>query len=110
MRSRQVNKLANYFWTADPIARMQYEHDSAVEQLKEGRQVLEQYRALVERVGRQVANNKAHGEQTMEKALAEQALHDFEVDGSGHSGNRQSNGRAQKLGPANVTKETARQS
>jgi phage shock protein A len=56
----QVNKLANFFWTADPIAQMQYEYDTAVEQLKEGRQGLEQYRALVERVSRQVANDKAH--------------------------------------------------
>src|SRR5436190_16348007 len=54
----QVNKLANFFWTADPIAQMQYEYDSAVEQLKSGREGLEQYRALVERVSRQVANNK----------------------------------------------------
>src|SRR5579884_2668776 len=54
----QLNKIANYFWTADPIAQMQYEYDRAVEQLKEGRLGLEQYRALVERVGRQVENNK----------------------------------------------------
>jgi phage shock protein A len=56
----QLNKLANVFWTADPIAQMQYEYDLAVNQLKEGREGLEQYRALVERVGRQVANDKAH--------------------------------------------------
>lgn len=56
----QVNKLANLFWTADPIAQMQYEYDVAVEQLKEGRLGLEQYRALVERVTRQAAGNKAH--------------------------------------------------
>jgi len=56
----QINKLANLFWTADPIAQMQYEYDLAVDQLKEGRKGLEQYRALVERVTRQVANNKAH--------------------------------------------------
>jgi phage shock protein A len=55
----QLNKVANYFWTADPIAQMQYEYDRAVEQLKEGRQGLEQYRALVDRVGRQVAAGKA---------------------------------------------------
>jgi phage shock protein A len=55
----QVNKLANYFWSADPIAQMQYEYDAAVAQLKEGREGLEQYRALVERVSRQVANDKA---------------------------------------------------
>jgi phage shock protein A len=56
----QINKLANYFWTADPIAQMQYEYDLAVAQLKEGREGLEQYRALVERVSRQVATNQAH--------------------------------------------------
>ncbi len=56
----QLNKLANFFWTVDPIAQMQYEYDSAVAQLKEGREGLEQYRALVERVGRQVANDKQH--------------------------------------------------
>ncbi len=55
----QMNKLANLFWTADPIAQMQYEYDNAVDQLKEGRQGLEQYRALVDRVGRQVATGKA---------------------------------------------------
>jgi len=56
----QLNKLANYFWTIDPIAQMQYEYDTAVEQLKEGRKGLEQYRALVERVSRQVAGDKQH--------------------------------------------------
>jgi phage shock protein A len=55
----QVNKIANFFWTADPIAQMQYEYDSAVEQLKTGREGLEQYRSLVERVSRQVAGNKS---------------------------------------------------
>lgn len=50
----QVNKLANFFWTMDPIAQMQYEYDSAVVQLQEGRKGLEQYRSLVERVTRQV--------------------------------------------------------
>jgi phage shock protein A len=56
----QVNKIANIFWTADPIAQMQYEYDQAVAQLKEGREGLERYRALVERVGRQVAMDKQH--------------------------------------------------
>jgi phage shock protein A len=56
----QANKLANFFYTADPIAQMQYEYDSAVAQLREGREGLEQYRALVERVTRQVATNQAH--------------------------------------------------
>ncbi len=54
----QVNKIANVFWTADPIAQMQYEYDLAVTQMKEGREGLEQYRALVERVGRQAAMDK----------------------------------------------------
>ncbi|GMU20168.1 MAG: hypothetical protein AMXMBFR13_02670 [Phycisphaerae bacterium] len=56
----QINKIANIFWTADPIAQMQYEYDLAVAQLKEGREGLEQYRALVERVSRQAANDRAH--------------------------------------------------
>lgn len=56
----QLNKLANVFWEADPIAQMQYEYDAAVEQLKEGRVGLEQYRGLVERVTRQVKEGQAH--------------------------------------------------
>jgi phage shock protein A len=55
----QLNKVANYFWEADPIATMQYEYDKAVEQLKEGRLGLEQYRGLVERVSRQVKEGEA---------------------------------------------------
>ena len=50
----QFNKLANFFWTRDPIAQMQLEYDRALEQLKEGRRGLEHYRGLVERVSRQV--------------------------------------------------------
>jgi phage shock protein A len=56
----QLNKVANIFWEADPIAQMRYEYDKAVEQLKEGRLGLEQYRGLVERVTRQVSANKSH--------------------------------------------------
>src|SRR3954454_10981887 len=56
----QLNKLANYFWEADPIAQMQYEYDRAVDQLKEGRVGLEQYRGLVERVTRQAQANRSH--------------------------------------------------
>ena len=56
----QLNKIANVFWEADPIAQMRYEYDSSVEQLKEGRGGLEQYRGLVERVTRQVSANKSH--------------------------------------------------
>jgi phage shock protein A len=58
--SAQLNKIANIFWEADPIAQMQYEHDQAVEQLKEGRKGLEMYRGLVERVTRQAAASRAH--------------------------------------------------
>jgi phage shock protein A len=54
----QFNKMANWFWTRDPIAQMQLEYDRAVEQLKEGRKGLEQYRGLVERVSRQVAEGE----------------------------------------------------
>src|SRR2546429_8651761 len=56
----QMNKLANLFWTADPIAQMQYEYDQSVAQLSEGRKGLEQYRALVERVTYQVNNEQRH--------------------------------------------------
>jgi phage shock protein A len=59
----QINKVANLFWEADPIAQMRYEYDHAVEQLKEGRTGLEQYRGLVERVTRQVAANRSHVQQ-----------------------------------------------
>ena len=54
----QFNKLANWFWTRDPIAQMQLEYDKAVGQLKEGRKGLEQYRGLVERVNRQVVTGE----------------------------------------------------
>ena len=56
----QMNKVANFFWTADPIAQLQYEYDKAVDQMKDGREGLEQYRALVERVTRQVNNAREH--------------------------------------------------
>ena len=56
----QVNKVANFFWTADPIAQMQYEYVTAVAQMQDGRKGLEQYRALVERVSLQVVNAQKH--------------------------------------------------
>ena len=56
----QMNKIANFFWTSDPIAQLQYEYDKAVDQLKDGREGLEQYRALVERVTRQVNGDRQH--------------------------------------------------
>ena len=66
----QLNKLANFFWEADPIAQMQYEYDSAVEQLKEGRIGLEQYRGLVERVSRQVKDGEAQVNKLQAQAKA----------------------------------------
>ena len=59
----QLNKIANLFWEADPVAQMRYEYDQAVAQLKEGRVGLEQYRGLVERVTRQVNDNRSHAAQ-----------------------------------------------
>jgi phage shock protein A len=59
----QLNKIANVFFEADPIAVMQLEVDRATEQLKEGRRGLETYRGLVETVARQVATNKANASQ-----------------------------------------------
>ena len=55
----QFNKLGNWLFERDPIAQMQLEYDRAVEQLKEGRTGLEQYRGLVERVSRQVKEGEA---------------------------------------------------
>ena len=66
----QLNKIANIFFEADPIAQMRYEYDQAVEQLKEGRQGLELYRGLVERVTRQVRQGEAHVSQLEAKARA----------------------------------------
>ena len=79
--SAQINKLANYFWTADPIAQMQYEYDKAVEEMKGGRQGLEQYRGLVERVTRQVANEKRHIDQLQAKVKAYLSSGDRETAG-----------------------------
>src|SRR5262245_48915463 len=50
----QFNKLANAIRGYDPIAEMQLEYDRSVDQIREGREGLAQYRALVERVLRQV--------------------------------------------------------
>ena len=54
----QFNKLGNWFSGYDPIAQMQYEYDRSVDQMREGREGLAQYRALVERVSRQVENQR----------------------------------------------------
>ena len=78
----QLNKLANFFWEADPIAQMQYEYDQAVEQLKEGRIGLEQYRGLVERVSRQVKDGEASVNKLTAQAKAYLKAGDRETAGS----------------------------
>jgi phage shock protein A len=78
----QFNKLANLFWEADPIAQMQYEYDLAVEQLKEGRQGLEQYRGLVERVSRQVKEGEAQVNKLTAQAKAYLKAGDRETAGT----------------------------
>lgn len=66
----QINKIANWFWSRDPIAQMQLEYDQSVEQLKQGREGLAEYRALVERVGRQVQDGEKHVETLTAKIKA----------------------------------------
>jgi phage shock protein A len=66
----QVNKVANFFWEADPIAQMRLEYDQSVEQLKEGRKGLEMYRGLVEKVGRQVREGDKHCQKLESQAKA----------------------------------------
>ena len=78
----QLNKLANFFWEADPIAQMQYEYDLAVEQLKEGRVGLEQYRGLVERVSRQVKEGETNVNKLTAQAKAYLKAGDRETAGS----------------------------
>jgi phage shock protein A len=78
----QLNKLANFFWEADPIAQMQYEYDQSVEQLKEGRLGLEQYRGLVERVTRQVKEGETQIAKLTAQAKAYLKAGDRETAGS----------------------------
>ncbi len=66
----QINKIANWFWQRDPVAQMQLEYDEAVAQLKQGREGLEQYRALVERVARQVSSGEKQVETLTAKVKA----------------------------------------
>ena len=77
----QVNKLANFFWEMDPVAQMQLEYDNAVEQLKDGRSGLEQYRALVERVGRQVKNDEKRVSDLTAKVKSYLAANDRDTAG-----------------------------
>ena len=68
----QMNKMANFIWRADPIAQLQYEYDKLVDQLKEGRVGLEQYRALVEDAGLVIESEKVITfERDLEKWLSE---------------------------------------
>ena len=66
----KLNKMANWFASSDPVAQMQLEYDQAVDQLREGRQGLEQYRALVERLTRQVNGNRANANNLEAKVKA----------------------------------------
>jgi phage shock protein A len=66
----QLNKIANFFWEADPITQMRYEYDLAVQELKEGRTGLEMYRGLVERVARQVRQGESHVSKLQAQAKA----------------------------------------
>jgi phage shock protein A len=61
---------------------MQYEYDLAVEQLKEGRVGLEQYRGLVERVSRQVKEGEAQVTKLTAQAKAYLKAGDRETAGS----------------------------
>lgn len=66
----QLNKMVNWFWEKDPVAQMQLEYDRAVVQLKDGREGLEQYRSLVERVSRQVKNGEQRKQEISAKIKA----------------------------------------
>lgn len=77
----QFNKVVNFFWTHDPIAQMKYEYDMAVEQIKEGRKGLEQYRALVERVQRQVNLGEKKEQELTVKIKAYLTANDRETAG-----------------------------
>jgi phage shock protein A len=78
----QFNKMGNWLFNKDPIAQMQYEYDSAVEQLKEGRVGLEQYRGLVERVNRQVKEGESQVAKLTAQAKAYLKAGDRETAGS----------------------------
>src|ERR1051325_5340805 len=78
----QFNKLGNWLFERDPIAQMQLEYDKAVEQLKEGRVGLEQYRGLVERVSRQVKDGEAQVAKLTAQAKAYLKAGDRETAGS----------------------------
>lgn len=66
----QANRLANYFRKIDPIAELQLECDLATEQMKQGREGLEQHRGLVERLRRQTGDGQRHIEDLSAKVQA----------------------------------------
>ncbi|HEY4244420.1 MAG TPA: PspA/IM30 family protein, partial [Kofleriaceae bacterium] len=70
------------FWEADPVAQMRYEYDRSVDQLKEGRIGLEQYRGLVERVTRQVKDGESQVTKLTAKAKAMLKAGDRETAGT----------------------------
>ncbi len=55
----QVNELAGYLWTNDPLDQLQSHCDRTMAKFKEGRQALEHQRTLVERVRLQVTDQKS---------------------------------------------------
>ncbi|MEO7994770.1 MAG: PspA/IM30 family protein [bacterium] len=59
----QLNKIANLFYEPDPVAQLRYEYDKAVEELKTGREGLEQYAGLVQQVSRRQQDSKRHVDQ-----------------------------------------------
>lgn len=78
----QLNKLANTIRGHDPIAEMQYEYDKSVEELRNGREGLAQYRALVERVMRQVETQRKHVAVLEAKVKALLSANDREAAGA----------------------------
>jgi phage shock protein A len=75
----QMNKLANWVSGKDPVAQLQYEYDRSVEQIKEGREGLAQYRALVERVSKQVETSQRNVSQLEAKIKAYLKANDRET-------------------------------
>ncbi|MBI2824371.1 MAG: PspA/IM30 family protein [Planctomycetia bacterium] len=77
----RINRIANFFWQADPMAQLQYEYDDMVDQLKEGRHGLEQYRSLVDQVAQQVKRQQEHVKALESKIKSYLAAGDRETAG-----------------------------
>src|SRR5688572_24790695 len=54
----QFGKFTGMVWSADPVAVYQAEVDRAADEIRDGTSGLEQYRGLVSRLERQVANGE----------------------------------------------------